>query len=89
MFTERTQRLSKRMWMLPLGLWTLSLFCLTGCATTGRQPFGGTQSYVDDFEYLSAYGQWVDYPQYGVVWLPDVVPDWEPFNYGHWIWTND
>lgn len=89
MFTERSQRLPNRIWMLPLALILLFLLGLTGCATTMRQPSGGTQSYIDDYEYLSAYGEWVDYATYGVVWLPDVVLGWEPFYYGHWIWTYD
>ena len=89
MFTKRAHGFSKRIYQVFPGLMALVLICLTGCATTMHQPSGGVQSYVDDVEYLSAYGGWVDYPPYGVVWLPDVVPGWEPFYYGHWIWTGD
>ena len=79
MFTKRAHGFSKRIYQVFPGLMALVLICLTGCATTMHNPSGGVQSYVDDVEYLSAYGGWVDYPPYGVVWLPDVVPGWEPF----------
>ncbi|UCF06390.1 MAG: hypothetical protein JSV33_04995 [bacterium] len=89
MFIERFQRLSKNMWMPPLGLVALVMLFLTGCAATIHEQYRGDQMYVDNVQYLSAYGEWVDYPPYGVVWLPDVVSGWEPFYYGHWIWTGD
>lgn len=89
MFTKRAQGLSKRIYRVLPGLMALVLICLTGCATTMHQQPIGDEAYIDDVEYLSAYGAWADYPSYGLVWLPDVVPGWEPFYYGHWIWTDD
>jgi len=89
MFTEKSQRISNRIWILALGLLSLLLLCLTGCATTMHKTYGSVQSYSDGVECLSAYGEWVDYPQYGIVWLPTVASDWEPFYYGRWIWTVD
>ncbi len=27
---------------------------------------------------------------YGEVWVPDgVPPDWRPYEYGHWVYTDD
>ena len=27
---------------------------------------------------------------YGEVWVPDGVPrDWQPYEYGHWVYTDD
>lgn len=78
-----------RMRILPAVLMLLFLPGMTGCGTTVNQASGDGQPYIDDYEYLSAYGGWVDYPPYGDVWLPDVVAGWEPFYYGHWIWTDD
>ncbi len=89
MLTERSQRLSKRMCLMLLGLMVPFLLFFAGCATTMHEQSIDDQSYVDDVEYLSTYGVWMDYPKYGMVWLPDVVPDWEPFYYGHWIRTDD
>jgi hypothetical protein len=89
MCNERSHRLSKRVCLVLLGLMVSFLLFLTGCASTSYRSSGSVQTETDDVEYLSAYGVWADYPPYGVVWLPDVVPGWEPFYYGHWIWTGD
>jgi hypothetical protein len=49
------------------------------------------QSYVSFqvfYDQLSPYGQWVDYPNYGYVWIPDAGPDFVPYSSGgHWIMT--
>ncbi len=42
----------------------------------------------DDVDFLAQYGNWVDVEPYGMVWQPDVVGDWEPFSFGHWVWTD-
>jgi hypothetical protein len=37
---------------------------------------------------LSPYGQWVDTPEYGRVWVPsNVGPDWQPYTDGRWVDT--
>lgn len=43
----------------------------------------------DDVSYLDQYGVWVDVAPYGSVWEPSVGPDWQPFSYGHWVWTDN
>lgn len=41
------------------------------------------------YDQLSPYGQWVDYPDYGYVWIPDAEPDFAPYaTRGHWIFTS-
>ena len=51
------------------------------------EPEGSYQSFYDD---LSPYGQWIDDPRYGYVWLPDVGPDFKPYaTNGHWVYTED
>ncbi|MGB5075842.1 MAG: DUF6600 domain-containing protein [Bacteroidota bacterium] len=41
------------------------------------------------YDHLSPYGQWVEYPEYGYVWLPDAGPDFAPYStQGHWIYTD-
>jgi len=41
------------------------------------------------YNELSPYGQWVDYPNYGYVWIPSAGPDFAPYsNNGYWIWTD-
>lgn len=50
------------------------------------------QAYVNYqvfYDQLSPYGQWVNYPSYGYVWLPDAGPGFFPYSSGgHWIMTD-
>jgi hypothetical protein len=47
-------------------------------------------SYQQFYDQLSPYGQWVDNPQYGYVWLPDAGPDFKPYSTnGHWVYTDE
>jgi hypothetical protein len=36
-------------------------------------------SYQSFYDALSPYGQWIDNPQYGYVWMPNVGPDFKPY----------
>ena len=41
------------------------------------------------YNELSPYGQWVDYPNYGYVWIPSMGSDFAPYSSnGYWIWTD-
>ena len=41
------------------------------------------------YDQLSPYGEWVDYPKYGYVWIPDTGSDFVPYSTeGHWVLTN-
>ena len=77
--------------MLPViaGLLALTFAGLGGCASTHSEPSYYAEEVTDDYEYLSYYGQWVYLPAFGSVWCPDVVYGWQPYYYGHWIWTGD
>ena len=40
------------------------------------------------YDELSPYGMWVDYPDYGYVWIPDAYSGFGPYETaGHWIYT--
>ncbi len=40
------------------------------------------------YDQLSPYGQWVDYPDYGYVWIPDAGPNFVPYSTGgYWVLT--
>jgi hypothetical protein len=40
------------------------------------------------YNELSPYGQWVDHPSYGYVWIPSTGSDFAPYSTnGHWILT--
>jgi len=44
-----------------------------------------TQTFYDQ---LSPYGQWVNMPTYGYVWIPSAGVGFVPYsNYGHWVYT--
>jgi hypothetical protein len=40
------------------------------------------------FDVLDEYGWWVELPGFGIAWQPDVDPSWRPYEYGHWLWTD-
>jgi hypothetical protein len=45
-------------------------------------------SYQVFYDELSPYGQWIDYPNYGNVWLPDAGPNFSPYSSnGYWVHT--
>ncbi len=47
-------------------------------------------TYQDFYDNLSPYGNWVEYPGYGYVWVPEVEDDFQPYSSnGHWVWTDN
>jgi len=39
---------------------------------------------------LEDYGAWRPHPRFGEVWVPrGVPPDWRPYQYGHWVYTDE
>src|ERR1700734_1893031 len=47
-------------------------------------------SYQVFYDDLSPYGQWIDYPGYGYVWMPDAGPDFKPYaTNGHWVYSDE
>ena len=46
-------------------------------------------SYQSFYDALSPYGEWIDNPQYGYVWMPNVGPDFKPYaTNGNWVYTD-
>mgnify|MGYP001477596519 CR=1 FL=1 len=51
---------------------------------------GGYVSFQVFYDELSPYGTWVENPDYGYVWLPDVAPGFTPYaTNGYWVNTED
>ena len=53
----------------------------------GQQGYGqqGAPNFYND---LGPYGQWVQTPEYGTVWIPNAGPDFQPYaSNGHWVVT--
>lgn len=49
------------------------------------QPYGQGPDFYSE---LSPYGQWVQTPQYGQVWIPNAGPGFQPYaTNGHWVVT--
>jgi hypothetical protein len=39
---------------------------------------------------LGDYGGWRPHPRFGQVWVPrELPPDWRPYQYGHWVYTDE
>lgn len=89
MATERTRGLPWTASLAAAGMVALALVFLSGCAPAGYGSSYYDTTEIDDVQYLSSYGDWVYMPAYGTVWCPFVVASWQPFYYGHWIWTDD
>lgn len=50
---------------------------------SGQQPNVSFQVFYDE---LSPFGEWVNYPNWGYVWIPDAGNDFVPYSTdGHWI----
>jgi hypothetical protein len=51
---------------------------------------GGDVSYQTFYDELSPHGRWIDYPEYGYVWVPNEINSFRPYETGgHWVWTDD
>lgn len=47
-------------------------------------------SYQVFYDELSPYGTWIDHPDYGYVWQPNVDPGFRPYaTNGHWVYSNE
>lgn len=78
------------------------IFALTGMAfflmlfasytnTASAQPRTDVSiSYQTFYDELDPYGRWMEYPDYGYVWMPDAGSDFRPYETnGHWVWSDD
>jgi hypothetical protein len=67
------------------------LLVFAPAAGTGflSQPAQAQES-IDFRAALDGYGQWVQHPRWGEVWIPDQMPpDWQPYRMGHWAYTDE
>ena len=68
------------------------------CSVSRPVQYGSGQQNRDDgyhatyqvfYDHLNPYGQWVDYPQYGYIWIPDAGSNFFPYvSDGRWIFTD-
>lgn len=71
--------------------------CMTGPRYTVAQPPPSPSPLQEQsdvsfqlfYDELNPYGQWVDYDQYGYVWIPDTRGDFMPYSTnGQWVLTD-
>ncbi len=69
----------------------IMLFAVIVCSGELQKPLLAQQGYVSFqvfYDQLSPYGEWIDYPAYGFVWIPDAGPDFSPYcTNGYWVMT--
>lgn len=73
------------------GTLLLALICALSffIATKAHAQDDAYVSYNDFYENLAPYGQWIEDPQYGYVWSPDVDGSFRPYyTNGNWAMTD-
>jgi len=71
---------------------TLALaFLLAGSVRQqANAQVGVSVTYQTFYDELSPHGRWIDYPDYGYVWMPNMGPEFQPYSTGgHWVWTDE
>jgi hypothetical protein len=81
-------RLSGKKSGLVAGLALLLLLALIAAPATSARA--ATEDVAMFYDALSAYGNWVDYGNYGPVWYPTqgVTQNWRPYVDGRWVPTD-
>ncbi|HWC53298.1 MAG TPA: DUF6600 domain-containing protein [Chitinophagaceae bacterium] len=68
----------------------VSILLMTSVRNTASAQFSASISFQTFYDDLSPYGHWIDYPQYGYVWNPNVGADFRPYStMGHWEWSDE
>jgi hypothetical protein len=55
-------------------------------AIENAQSWQYANRYYTGAQDLDSYGNWINTPDNGYVWAPDVGPDWVPYYDGRWAW---
>lgn len=84
-----------------LNIILITSFSMAGCYTTGQVSQPGNYNYSDNYDntdvsyqtfydQLSPYGNWINSPEYGNVWQPNMSEGFRPYETGgHWVSTVD
>src|SRR5665647_1119392 len=68
----------------------LLMFNISTCLTIQKASAQVSVSFQVFYDELSPYGYWVDNPDYGYVWVPNVAPGFTPYgSNGYWVFTNE
>jgi hypothetical protein len=86
---SRYARKSSARWLVRALLAVLLVFAPT-VGTSFLPRAAQAQDAIDFRAALDGYGQWVQHPRWGEVWIPDQRPaDWQPYRLGHWAYTDE
>jgi hypothetical protein len=70
------------------GTGILLLALMLAVPQKSKAQYGNDISFQTFYDELSPYGIWIDDPDYGNVWVPDVQDDFRPYaTNGHWVVT--
>src|SRR5690349_17963187 len=79
---------------IPKILLVLMLMSSSACVVTQRAApernyrQETTVSFQLFYDQMAPYGSWVEYQNYGYVWIPDADRDFSPYcTSGHWVYT--
>lgn len=68
---------------------SLSFLFIFGSLKSANAQRGINVSFQQFYDELSPYGEWVDDPEYGYIWVPSVEPDFQPYaTNGRWVMTD-
>ena len=72
--------------LLSIAFLTLLVVATTGSKAHAQDEYVSYQTFYDE---LSPYGQWINDPQYGDVWVPNEGSDFRPYgSNGYWVMTD-
>lgn len=80
----------KRIFQISVLAFLVMLGSAWGNRTMAQSAPDDEVSYQTFYDDLSPYGRWLDNPDYGYVWVPNVDQDFRPYGTnGHWVYTDD
>jgi hypothetical protein len=88
--THKTFIQMKRIFTMTGIAFTLVLFASIPQTASAQPRTDIAISYQTFYDELDPYGEWMEYPDYGYVWVPDAGRDFRPYETnGHWVWSDD
>src|SRR5687767_12982199 len=88
MHSLKTKTMKKLIKTTLAALFMLSLM-VTAPVNTVKAQFSASISLQTFYDELDPYGQWVDDPDYGYVWVADAGLGFRPYyTRGHWVMTS-
>ena len=85
-FTDQLRRVT----FAVLASGAIAIGALSASIVSGALSPAAAQIPEDAQIALEQYGGWRPHPRFGEVWVPGAVPpDWRPYQFGHWVYTDE